>query len=487
MAQADLAKILRTSAGNNRERDLLDLAARLDAKTLQSLLAELTKHSADDENQKIISILLAQLVELNPGAALDSLKSVHDPYVRMKFAGTAFDAWSAKDPQAALAALAQLPADDLRYMAREQVLKNLIDQDPSAALAALHNQPREQMGEFMYKDVFSEWASHDPRSAAAAALKLPSSYAQDQALQGAAAAWAEQDPAGAMAWANALPAGQQKTDAIHSVIVAMSEQDPDSAANDILQIPSSPNRDSLIIDVANKWAQSDPTGLLAWADKNLTGGAFDRTAQIALTQMGLTDPAAAIATLAQISDPNVVSQVVPELAKDFAGQNVQAALQWAQSLPANNMAVRNSALSNVLKIWSNNDPAGAAAYLQQNLATDPSFSTLATQAVNTWGGYDAQAALAWAQNLPPGSAQNSALIAAITTLANSDPQTAWNEAQRLSGSNQNTAMVNVINAWANQQPAQAAAAAQNALGNLTNLTAAQQTTLKKIADKAPAP
>jgi len=460
-AQADLAKILRTSAGNNRERDLLDLASRLDAKTLQSLIANLTKQSITGENEKNISILLARLVELNPSAALASLKSLHAPYTRMKFAVTAFDAWSAKDPQAALAAVSQLPADDLRYMSRKQALMSLIDQDPSAALAALRNQTSEQMSEFMYKDVFSEWANHDPSLAAVAALKLPPSYAQDQALQGVAAAWAEQDSAGALSWANALPAGQQKSDAIHSVILAMSEQDPNSAADEIMQIPNNPNRDSLIFDVATNWAQTDSAGLLTWADKNLTGGEFDRAAQIALTQMGQTDPVAATAALAQIPDPNVISQVAPELAMDLAGQNVQAAMQWVQSLSTDNMTVRNSAFSNVLKIWTNDDPAGAASYIQQNLATDPSFSTIVTQVVNTWGNSNPQAALAWAQDLPPGNAQSSALVAAITTIAKSDPQTAWSDIQQLSGRNVGQAQVNVIAAWANQQPAQAAAALQN--------------------------
>jgi len=484
-AQADLAKILRTSAGINRERDLLAWADGLDARTLKGLLAGLTAHPGVEQNEKTISILLARLVELDPAATLDILKSQHDPYVRMKYAGTAFDAWSAKDPQVALAAVSQLPADDLRYMARKQVLKNLIDQDPSAALAALRNQTGEQMAEYMYKDVFSEWANYDPSAATAAALKLPPSYAQDQALRGVATAWAEQDPAGALAWANALPVGQQKTDAINSVIVAMSEQDPNSAANDILQFPNSSNRDNLIIGVANQWAQSDPTGLLTWADKNLTGWAFDHTAQIALRQLGQTDPAAATAALAQISDPNVVSQVTPELAIDFAGENVQAAMQWAQSLPADNMAVRNSAFSNVLRIWSNNDPAGAASYIQQNLSTDPSFSTLATQVVNTWGSYEPQAALTWAQNLPPGSAQNSAMGAAITTLAHSDPQTAWNDAQQLSGSDIGQVQANVISAWANQEPVQAAAALQS-LTPGDNLNTATTDVAKSWLNKDPA-
>src|SRR5262249_29184350 len=146
---------------------------------------------------------------------------------------------------------------------------------------------------------------------------------------------------------------------------------------------------------------------------------------------------------------------------NWARQDPQAALAWVQSLPADNVAVRNSAITEVFSMWRNTDPVSAATYIQQNFATDPSFNTLAASAASSWGAADPQAALAWAQSLPSGAAQNSAVSAALTTLANVDPQTAWNDVQQLSGGDIGKAEVNIINVWAGQQPAQAAQALQS--------------------------
>jgi len=460
-AKTDLAKILNTSAGNKHERDLLSWAAGLNARTLKSMFAELAARPDIGKNEKIMSILLGRLVEVDPSAAMTSLKSIQERHLRQSLAVDTFDAWSAKDPAAAFAATSQFFDNGARFVLHEKVLDNMVDQNPQSALAALRYQPSDGFSAWVYNDVFKEWASHDSSTAASAALNLPPNDARDMALQGVASAWAEQDPASALAWAKALPVGKEKTDAINSVIETLSQQDPNSAADIALQFPSGQNRDDLIQGIADNWAQKDPAGALAWADKNLTGQAFDTTAEKSLLQMDQTDPAAAAAALAQLSDPKVINTIVPLLASDWAGQDIQAAMKWAQSLPADNAAVRNSAFSNVLNLWTFNDPAGAATYIQQNLATDPSFSTLAAQVVNTWGRDDPQAAFTWAQSLPPGDGQNSAVLAAMTQLAKIDPQTAWNNVQRLADSNVGQAQVNVIAVWAKQQPIQAAAALQS--------------------------
>jgi hypothetical protein len=231
------------------------------------------------------------------------------------------------------------------------------------------------------------------------------------------------------------------------------------------------SRNGLLQSVASNWANQDPAAALTWADQTLNGAAYDSVTQTVLKQMGQTDPASEAAALAQISDPNVVNQSIPDLATAWAQQDVQAALTWAQSLPTTNNDVRQTALNDVLNSWTATDPAGAAAYLQQNLTSDPDFGKLAAQVATSWGNNDPQAALTWAQSLPAGAAQNTALVAAVTQLANVDPDTAWADAERLTGNSQSQALGNVISAMANQDPDEAA----DALGDLpagTDLDAA---------------
>jgi hypothetical protein len=225
----------------------------------------------------------------------------------------------------------------------------------------------------------------------------------------------------------------------------------------VVNLPDSPSRDTLLANITTTWAQQDPAGLLTWAGTNLTGPAYDSTALAAMKQMATSDPASAAAYMAQNPDSNLASQIIPTLAYQWGQQNAQAALVWAQSLPTDNPTQRNAALSGVFNSWTFSDPASAATYLQQNFATDPVYGTLVSQVVGTWGASNPQAVLTWAENLPQSDAQNSAISTAITSLARVDPQTAWTDAQQLSGS----AQVSVLSTWATQQPAQAAAALQS--------------------------
>jgi hypothetical protein len=484
-AKADLAKILRLHGSDDREKALLSLAAGLDNATLKGLLADLEPHLKSGNNKQAISILLGQLAESDPQAALDSLKGIRNAYAYgAGLVSSIFDAWSAKDPASALAAIAQLPIStdyeknafgiDPRGDALQAVIENMMAQDPQAALSALGSQHfgAYSVGTISY--LYGEVASVNPSAAAAAALNLPLSSVRNAVMASVAGYWAAQDPAGALAWANGLPAGQAKNDAVQSVIETMDEQDPSAAATYLLQLPSSSSREAMLNDVTYNWANADPAGMLTWASQNLTGSDYNTAIGNALNCMGQTDPAAEVAALAQISDPQVVNAAIPRLAWNWAEVDVQSALAWAQALPADNAQVRNAALSDVFNVWTVNDPVSAAAYVQ-TLTTDASFGNLANQVLNSWGRSDPQAALAWVESLPPGPAQNQAMETALAQLANVNPQAALDAAGQLTGGTKDNAQTNIFDTWSAGQPAEAAAALMN-----TNDTYFNGTTLNTV-------
>lgn len=328
---------------------------------------------------------------------------------------------------------------------------------------------------------------NDPAAAAAAALNLPISLARNASLNAVASTWAKQDPNAAFAWAKTLPAGATQDNAVTTVIQTLSEQDPATAANYAVNLSGDQNRDSLLNNITSNWAAKDPSGLLAWAADNLDGANYQTAAVSALNQLAATNPAATAAYLAQNPDPDVANNVIPTVARSWAAQDPEAAFAWAQSLPTDDANSRNAALTQVVSSWTFYNAATAAAYLGQNFTTDPAFSSLAAQVADKWGATNPQAALQWAEGLPQGDGQNSAINAAVVRLAKTDPQTAWQDAQNLTGSNAGTVQIKVLTAWADQNPAVAAAAAQDALNSLTGLTPAQLAALQKIASKTATP
>jgi len=462
-AKAGLANVLGVRGVANRNRKISDLIEGLNPRAVKALFDEYATKPLTQVNEYIMACLMARWGELDPQAALAAAQTIPNPALQQAGIRSIYDAWSAKDPAAAFAGLSQLKAGTSDYSgAMADVVRNYADSDPAAAYAALRGMPAGQ-SYWAFALVFGPWAERDPAAASAAALALPTSNIRDTTLQKVATAWATQDPAGAMAWADALPAGNTKNSALSSVVGALSQQDPSAAAATFLNLnlPAGATRDKLLQQVASNYAGQDFNGVLTWADKNLTGNDYDRVVNTALQNASDQDPAAAAAALARLPDVNAVNPAVQSIAFNWGRQDPQAAIAWAQSLPADNVAERNFAITNVFNAWVSTDPTAVAAYIQQNLSTDPSFGKLAVQVVDSWGNSDPQAALTWAQQLPAGAAQGNAITAAITQLAKVDPQTAWQDAGQLSGGGAESAQVNVLSAWAAQQPAQAAAALQS--------------------------
>jgi hypothetical protein len=366
-----------------------------------------------------------------------------------------------------LAALPQLQlkgedyANALRYM-----MDNYFEKDPAAAFAALRNLPFSQTAD-LYPRAFEIWAASNPAAASTAALNLPPSLMRNQVLERIANSWALTDPAAALAWANTLPASAGKSDAVADVVTSLGHLDPAGTAAALASYNILPgySRDNTVRSIASSFAEIDPAGALQWADTNLTGLDY-RTAMVSVLEtISNTDPAAAAADLAKITDPSLSNQILqnPSILNNWIQQDPQAALAWAQALPTDDVSVRNTALAQVFATWTTTDPAAAGNYVLQNMTTDPSFSTLAKQVVNSMANSDSQGAFNWAVSLPSGGGTRiNAITTALGALANVDPQSAWEDAQNLTGGNNAPrAEASVISAWANQQPAQAAAALQS--------------------------
>lgn len=473
-AKADLAS-LRNGHDVDKAAKIFAYAATLDLDVVKALLNEIGEKPSDPKlNQEFMS-LESRWGELDPAAALAWAQTIRDSEWKNIAFSTILQGWANRDPAAALAAVVGVKGGDPGMASYLMTVINIFAQkNPQAALAAVRNLPPGQLSE-LYPVLFRAWAQQDPLAAAAAAASLPPSLSRVWAQRTIAGTWAEQGPAAAMTWAKTLPVGQAQNQAIDSVLSIMSKTDPASATDYAMHnLPAGVQRDILIDGIAYEWSQQDSSGLLAWADKNLTGKDYDTMATAALEEMSVSNPAAAAAALTQLADPSVVNHAIPSLATAWAKRDPQAALTWAQSLPLDNVSLRNSAIANVFNAWTNADPAAAGSYILQNLAGDPSFDTLANQVATTMADTDPPAALKWTQSLPPGTTQDAAFLAALTEFAKIDPQSAWQNTLLLSDSIMGKAQATVIKAWADVQPAQAAAALTSLPegGNLDSATAA---------------
>ena len=119
-------------------------------------------------------------------------------------------------------------------------------------------------------------------------------------------------------------------------------------------------------------------------------------------------------------------------------------------IAARKMGNDSWAMQSFFQTWAGQDPAAAAASLDQMKNTRDRRNALGAVA-SAWGQRDPAGALAWADGQASAGDRSSTLSAILTTQADSDPQGALsNQAARNLGRSQSGVMSGILNVWANR-------------------------------------
>jgi len=333
-AKEKLAAALRAHGRMASWHELEDYVETLDAGTVKALMNDINKQGLTSDNQRALQCLMNRWAELAPQGAIAWVLKDAEPSKKSWCTEQIFDAFSARDPAAALAAWTQFrtqPGASAPMMSQfgggglganaatfalNRIFENYAQQNPQGALVALQGLPPGQRSTTLYSFVFNAWVEQDPAAAATAAANLPTSAARNQSLDAVAQSWALQDPRASLAWAQAFPPGKIQDDTIADVLGVVSQSDPATAANDAMRLPKGDNRTKIVNTVLNNWVQSDPVQVLDWASHNLTGDNYNIVTVAALQQESKTNPSSA-ATAAQDALRNLSN----------LSQNQQTALQ----------------------------------------------------------------------------------------------------------------------------------------------------------------
>ena len=138
-----------------------------------------------------------------------------------------------------------------------------------------------------------------------------------------------------------------------------------------------------------------------------------------LEQMARTSPAAAVAAAEKFPPGYLRRNLIANLASSVAQRDGPAALDILQRMkvPPNDWA-----WGQMVGVWANHDPAGAAAQLL-TLPRQTALNSVDSLAA-AWAKRDPAAAMTWAQALTDPALRRSALSNTISTIAQSDPQQA---------------------------------------------------------------
>lgn len=138
--EARLTQLLHATGSLNREREILDYIASLDAGMTKALLDDLKDQPLINHNGTTLAELMSHWAELDPQAALAWLNNIKDSGVKESCWSGIRDAISAKSSTAE-SLLAQLKNPNLGLLNMMAPLQDFAKQNPQTALDALRSLP----------------------------------------------------------------------------------------------------------------------------------------------------------------------------------------------------------------------------------------------------------------------------------------------------------------------------------------------------------
>ncbi|MDA0811217.1 MAG: hypothetical protein O3C21_02330 [Verrucomicrobia bacterium] len=297
------------------------------------------------------------------------------------------------------------------------ILHRLADIDPKAALAAVLKEDTHQLQSEVIHHVFRQLARGDFAGAQLAASSLENRELRREAIRAIAHEVGSENPVAVAQFLESLEDGREFGDFFER----WASKNPAEASSYVGNVEDAWKRREWTSGVARGWARgSDPAAALAWA-KSLSSSRDRAMAVHGIAEtLANSNPAAASLLLDELPADHTRRHFVENLARNWAEQDLEGAIHWAESLGG---TLRSEALEALLPKWVRTNPTDAAAYVTALPASERNLHSM-QRVAETWSRMDKDAALAWAASQENPAAKGRTLSGIAHALANENPQTA---------------------------------------------------------------
>jgi hypothetical protein len=199
-----------------------------------------------------------------------------------------------------------------------------------------------------------------------------------------------------------------------NLLPALVALNPSLAARLIENAEPGPLREELLRRVSHEWAAVDPAVAIEWAANLQDTGERKSALTDASYQIAQSDPAGAIG-LAQFFDLGGSDATLENLAQLWAAKDLPAALDWVRGLPAGDQ--RDQALARVAFIQSQTDPADAARLVVEEIPPGDAQNEAVISVLHQWALQDWDGAAVWVASFLEGSLRESSMseLAAVAS------------------------------------------------------------------------
>lgn len=352
------------------------------------------------------------------------------------------EAWVDHDVAAVVRWYSSLAPGTPRNRSQYQVASILGRRAPSQGLALTRSLTASAERREFASTLLAEWANLDPKSALNAASEFFKLPKDTGDIGRLIGAWARRDAPAATAHLRSLGDGPAQARLARVVLSHLAEFSGAMAADLLPRFPSAMRHAGTVHEIINQWARQDSQAALRWAE-GLEDATLRRVALGGVMEWASNeDPKVALDLFQRHRDEPFL---VNAAARSF-GSDPQAGLRWIETLPSRRD--RDNAFSGLLEAWAQLNAKEAA----QHVATLPP-GDLRNNALNTVALQLAQAqpdaVVDWVKSL--GSTQERIAVSSQLAwhFASQDPEQGVALLESLpKGSARNQAMANFASTWA---------------------------------------
>lgn len=208
------------------------------------------------------------------------------------------------------------------------------------------------------------------------------------------------------------------------------ESDPKSAAR--FGLPPGESQNLYLATVGSVWASTNLTEAIDWVHQ-LPPGPDQQAAALAVAAEGLrSDPLEALRLMVTLPSSDARDELIARSCAQLASANPDTSIAWAKSIPDNSL--RELVISEMATAMGESDPVAAAQLALQSLPPGKAQDDAVVGIVQRWVQNDASAAANWVSQFPSGQLRDYAQENLVKLWADQDLTAAGKWAENLSDS-----------------------------------------------------
>ena len=267
--------------------------------------------------------------------------------------------------------------------------------------------------------------------------------------------WGEEDSEAAFASLEKLDLTSRAFGSM-SVLAAVASKDPRAAADWLTDpkniVAAFPQAgEFMATTVTKEWAKNDVSAALEWA-KTLPEGKRAGAYNGVIGSLASEDPARASAMAMDLEPGKDRTNLVGNIAEAWGKQSPADAIRWVQQMEEGKE--RDAALGKALGGWAQTEPEKAAAYLDE--LPDEERAGHVGQVAGSWAQQDPSGAAGWLGDQPEGDSKNDGMRRVMWMWTSTEPEAAstW-LAEQPEGPSRDHGIVSLASATFESDPASA--------------------------------